>query len=332
MGIIKLRKVEARVLSGLELDARVPFSKLGRRIRKSQQQVSYTANSLMEKGVINGFYAIVDYSKLNVLDFRVYFKLSYISKERYEELMNFLVSDPFTSWVAACGGSYDLICTFFARNPSQFNKNLRRVMASFPRQLENYTVLTTIVTRKFGMKYLMAKPKPEVIFGGDREPEGLDSADLSILDQLSMNGRKSSVEIGEKLHMTPKTVIDRMKKLKKRKILLGFDQLVDPRKMGYVPSLLLIKYHNVTPELGPEMTTYLRNHPNVTWIAKTIGEWDIEISIHAKDEMELRNIEMEIRQRFANLIQKTESVPIFHNYKKNYFPGFLLENDKSGKG
>ncbi|MBN2330601.1 MAG: Lrp/AsnC family transcriptional regulator [Candidatus Aenigmarchaeota archaeon] len=330
MELTKLRNVENRVLSGLELDARVPFSKLGRRIRKSQQQVSYTANALIGKGVINGFYAIVDYSKLNVLDFRVYFKLSYISKDKYEELMNYLVSDPFTSWVAACGGSYDLICTFFARNPSQFNKNLRRVMASFPRQLENYTVLTTIVNRKFGMKYLMSRPKPEMIFGGDREPEEVDITDLSILDELSMDGRKSSVEIGEKLSLTPKTVIDRMKKLTERKILLGFDQLVDPRRMGYIPALLIIKYHNITPELDPEMTLYLRNHPNITWIAKTIGEWDIEVSIHARDEMELRNIEMDIRQRFANLIQKTESIPIYRNYKKNYFPRFLLEKENSG--
>jgi DNA-binding Lrp family transcriptional regulator len=47
----KLRSVEKRVLSSLELDGRIPFSKIGRNIRKSQQQVSYTANSLIEKGV-----------------------------------------------------------------------------------------------------------------------------------------------------------------------------------------------------------------------------------------------------------------------------------------
>jgi Lrp/AsnC family leucine-responsive transcriptional regulator len=253
--------------------------------------------------------------------------VSYVDKEKYEELIEYLVADPYTSWVTTCGGTYDLICTFFAKNPSQFNKNLRGIMACFPRQLENYTVLTTIVNRKFGMKYLMARPKPEIIFGGDREPEKLDMTDLRILDELSMNGRKSSVEMGEKLSLTTKTVLDRIKRLKKRGILVGFDQLVEPRRMGYVPALLLIKYHNITPELEQEMTLNLRNHPNVTWISKTIGEWDIEVSIHAKDAMDLRNIEMGIRQRFAKLIQKTESIPVYRNYKKNYFPRFLLESE-----
>ncbi len=323
----KLRSVEKSVLGSLELEARMPFSMLGRRIRKSQQQVSYTANSLIEKGIINGFYAIVDYSRMDVLNFRVYFKLSYISKEKFQELIDYLVKDPYTSWVTTCGGSYDLICTFFAKNPSQFNKNLRGVMAMFPEQLKNYTVLATIVERKFGMKYLMRKPKTEVIFGGDREPEVIDRTDMRIMDELSMDGRKSSVEIGDKLSLTPKTVIDRMKKLKKREILMGFDQLVNPRMMGYIPALLLIKYHNITPELEMGMTNFLRSHPNVTWIVKTIGEWDIEVSIHAKDDMELRSVEMDIRQRFMQLIQKIESIPIYETFKKKFFPSFLLESD-----
>ena len=150
----KLRRVEKLVLRELEIDARIPLSRLGKRIRKSQQQVSYTVSSMIEKGIIGGFYSVVDNSKLNILKFRVYFKVSYISKQRYDELIDYLVSDPYTSWIATCGGRYDLICTFFARNPSQFNKKLKAIMARFPRQRENYTVLTTVVNRKFGRKYL----------------------------------------------------------------------------------------------------------------------------------------------------------------------------------
>jgi len=59
---------------------------------------------------------------------------------------------------------------------------------------------------------------------------------------------------------------------------------------------------------------------------KTLGNWDIEISIEGKDTMELRNIEMEIRQKFVTLIQEVETIPIYTTYKKNLFPRFLLES------
>ena len=43
----KLRRVEKLVLRELEIDARIPLSRLGKRIRKSQQQVSYTVSSML---------------------------------------------------------------------------------------------------------------------------------------------------------------------------------------------------------------------------------------------------------------------------------------------
>ena len=41
--------------------------------------------------------------------------------------------------------------------------------------------------------------------------------------------------------------------------------------------------------------------------------------------MDFRKVEMEIRQRFAALIQEIESVPVYRTYKINYFPRFLIE-------
>ena len=65
-------------------------------------------------------------------------------------------------------------------------------------------------------------------------------------------------------------------------------------------------------------------------VVKTLGEWDIEIRIDVEESIKLRKTEMEIRQRFASLIQQIESVPLYKIYKKNYFPKFLINNkDKS---
>ena len=320
-----LSKVEKSVLSKLEADSRQPLSKIGKKIRRSQQQVSYTVNSLIEKGVIQNFDTLIDYSKLDIINFRVFFKISYSSQEKIDELINHINSDTHTSHLVTCGGSYDMICTFFALNPSQFNKTLKGILSKFPEQIQNYDVLTTIVIRWFSRKYIFGDLPEEIIIGGDRVPEIVDEVDMRILDELSEDGRKSSVKIAELISVTPKTVMQRIKKLRSRKLILGFKPLLNPRKMGYVSNLLLIKYHNITPEMEKELIDYLKAYPNVVGAVKTLGEWDIEIKIETKDTMEFRKVEMEIRQKFTLLIQQIESIPLYKIYKNNYFPKFLIE-------
>lgn len=321
-----LKRTEKLILSRLELDSRAPFSKYKGKLKKSQQQISYTVHSLVNKGIIQNFYTLIDYSKLNVLNFRVYFKVSYAGQEKFTKLIKYLKNELHTSWVAACGGRYDLICTFLTSNPSQFNKTLRAIMAQFPDQLKNYAVLTTVVIRGFGRKYFFKDYSilPETIYGGDREPEKVDEIDMKILSTISENARITSVKLGEKLSLTPKTIIQRIKKLQDKKIIMGFKPLLNHRRMDMTSTLLMIRYHNVSPDLEAELVNYLKSHPNIISAVKTLGEWDIEINVEVETTLQLRKIEMEIRQKFALLIQEIESIPLYKTYKTNFFPEFLL--------
>jgi len=322
----KLRNIERIILSKLEINARAPFSKFRKSIKKSQQQVSYTVNTLKERGIIDGFYTLIDYSKFNVLQFRVYFKVSYINEKKLEELIDFLVREKHTAWVAACGGRYDLICTFFALNPSQFNKAIKSVVEKFSEQINNYTVLTTIVMRIFGRKYLLKKKEiSSQIIGGDREPENMDGIDMALLNEIAEDARKNSVTVGNILELSPKTVINRIKALKDKKVIRGFKPLLNLRKVGYHSNILVIKYHNISSEIEDKLVAYLKIHPNVVSVIKTLGEWDLEIEMESEDETELRKVEREIRQKFALLIQEIETIPLYQNYKKNFFPRFLIE-------
>lgn len=324
----KLTDIEKLVLRRLELDARASFSNIAKKIRKSQQRVSYVVNSLIEKEIITGFYALIDYSKLDALNFRVYFKVTYIGEDKFHELIEYLKKEPYTLWVATCGGRYDLICSFLTLNPSQLNKILRRIIGKFPHQLRDYTVLTTIVIRRFGRKYLYTNLTnfQEIIIGGDREPEDIETTDMNILNQISEDARISSVNAGNILSLTPKTVIKRIKNLRQRDIIKGFKPLLDIRKMGYISTLVLIRYHNISPELENKFISYLKAQPNIVNIVKTLGEWDIEIEIETENQPEFRKIEMDIREKFALMIHNIESFPLYRTYKRNFFPKFLVEN------
>ena len=325
----KLKKAEKLILGQLEKNARMPYSKFKKIIGKSQQQISYTVTNMQKKEYIQGFYTLIDYSRLDVLNFRVYFNVTYRDKEKFEKLTQFFVDFPQTSWVATCGGSYDLIVTFLAHNPSQFHKTLRIIMSRFPDQLNNYSVLTTTVIRIFGRKYFLNERKREadILLGGDRVPITLSRVDLNLLNYLATNAKMSALQLAEKLDITPKTVIEHIKKLEEEMVIKGYKPLVNANKFGFRTRLLLIQYHNISKEVEEKLLKYLGTHNDVVSIVKTLGEWDIEIHIEVSSVDEIRKVEMEIRYKFANLIKEIISIPIYKSYKRRYFPLFLLDEE-----
>ncbi|MBU0615180.1 MAG: Lrp/AsnC family transcriptional regulator, partial [Nanoarchaeota archaeon] len=286
---MRLTSVEKSILRELETNARITFSSIGKLIRCSEQRVSYNVNSMIEKGIIKGFYANIDYARLNTLLFRVFFKVNYIAENKFSELIRYLVKEDTTALVESCGGGYDLLCTFFTQNPSRFNKTLKGIMEVFPEQLKNYTVLTTIVIRNFGRKFLFkssAREPKESIIGGDREISTLDSTDLKILSMISSNARINAVEIANNLSITSKTVISRIRLLEAKEIITSYKPILNLQRVNFITSKLVIKYHNVSSELENQLVNYLKVHPNVYSVVKTLGEWDMEIEIETEDMKE----------------------------------------------
>ncbi|MBT6772539.1 Lrp/AsnC family transcriptional regulator, partial [archaeon] len=321
-------KVEKGILSYLDIDSRTSFSRIGKKIRKSQQQVSYTVQSLKDKEILKGFYTLMDYSKINynLILFRVYFKVIYTKEQTYENLIEYLKNDPHTGLIEECWGNYDLVTTYYAKNASHFNKHIREVMEKFPKHLQNFSVLTTVVQRHFGRKYLNPKATYDEIFvGGDRVPQKVEDIDLKILNMISTNARINSVEIASILDVTPKTIINRLKKLEEKEIILGYKPLINIRNVGYYSNLLLIKYHNITAKTEKEFINYLKAHPSVISVIKTLGEWDIEIRIEIEDYNQIRKTEREIRENFGSMIQTIQNLPTHKIFKNNFFPSFLLE-------
>ncbi len=326
--VYDLRKIENFVLQGLEINSRYPFSNQQYKLKKKQQLLSYTLKSLIKKGIVKSFYTLIDYSRFDVLNFRVYFKVNFLSEQKYKELVDFFVDNPYTSKVISCSGQYDLICVFFAKNASQFNKILRSFMEKFPDQLQNYMILTSVVAHEFGKKYLFDKNNEpiDIVIGGDRVPEKFDKNDLLLIDMLSNNARVNSVDVAKKLNITSRSVINKIKALEKKSVIKGYRPIINLEKIGYGSNLLLIKYHNVSTKIEKELTNFLALHSNVVSYIKVFGNHDLEVVVDTKNQFEYRKIEIEIRQKFANLIHNIENVPIFSVHKINFFPQFIMDS------
>ena len=327
--IITLNSTERSVLNLLNSNSRLSFSQIGLKINKSQQLVSSIVQKLMDKKIIENYYTLIDYSKFGVLNFHVYFKLSYLDKNQVEKFINYLSNHPQVSWLAKCGEKFDLVCGFYAYNPSQFNKYLKQIIMKFSKIIKDYSLLTIIVMRMFNSNVPsnMNTGSQIAILGGDTKRIDLKNLDLSILNLISENARISSVDMGKKLNVTPKTIISHIKKLETKKIICGYTTQTDTKKLNESSIISLVKYHNTFVKLEEKFIDFLTIQPVVRGITKTLGEWDLEITFNIANKDQFRNMELEIKERFARLIYDIQNITIYEKRKINIFPKMITKND-----
>ena len=256
----KLDKVDLKLLGELENNARQSISQIAKKLRTSQQVVSYRINLLLKRNVLYGFHTVINFTTLGYTSYRTMIRFSNISEQKHKEIINYLLKHPNVLWLVDCGGRWDLIVNFMAKNVVQYNKFLRELKNKFPEQIQNYDILITIGGTFFGRDYLNKKTrevKPVIYFGHEFKLAKVDETDLKILDLISENARMNSVEIANKLNISPNTVILRIKSMKKTGLIQAFKPSINLENTKWAAYKALIKFQNITEKKELEIMNYL---------------------------------------------------------------------------
>lgn len=110
-----------------------------------------------------------------------------------------------------------------------------------------------------------------------------DPTDVKILTMLQENGRVSQVDIAKAVGLAPSAVLERLRKLEVRGIILGYTALIDPRSAG-CPLLAFIAVR--TNEVGGEedrVGEALSRVPGVLEVHHVAGEDCFLVKIRARD-------------------------------------------------
>ena len=328
---MKLTKRDFSFLVELDKNCRQPLSAIAKRIKISQQLASYKIKQYFEEHLILSFIAFIDHVRFGYLNFRVYFKINYLSTEKFTALLKTLHNYPAITELVECGGKYDLIAVFATLNPSEFNKRLRELIAKNPEQLKNYTILTTVVSHYYDRAYLIQTSKHtatlfrdptelNIVIGGDRSFLHLPKKDSSLLEFLQLDARLPSLILAKKIKKNPKTVRLRLQKLKEKKIVKSYRPIFNVQTVGFIVNKILLKYHNLYLEKEQELLTFCRFNPNIVELIKVFGEWDLELTVETKTREEFRTVYISIREKFEDIISDFESFPIFKTHKKTFLP------------
>lgn len=324
---MRLDKLNYKLLEALEHDARQTTTQLAKQLKTSQQVVSYRMSRLEEEGIIGGYHTIINFTKLSYTSYRTMVRLSNINEQIHKKIITYLNEHPNVLWLVECGGRWDLLFDFFARNIIHFNQLLQNFREAFPEHIQNYSVLTTVELQFFGRDYFTNRKREHrdvPYYGRKEEMYSIDEEEIRILKSITGDARATITKIAKEAGVATKTAIRTIKDLEKKGMIQGYRPLIHIDKTPFSEYKALIRFHNSTEHKEKELITFLQKESNVVFTLKLVGAWDFEIEFATKNKEETLTLTRSIRDRFTDIIKEFEVIPLYHEYKYNYFPGDLI--------
>ncbi|MFH1682911.1 MAG: Lrp/AsnC family transcriptional regulator [Candidatus Woesearchaeota archaeon] len=312
-------------------NARMSLKELSNHLNKTPQRLKYSLSVLQKEGTLKYPHCIFEYSSFGLILFRVYFRGSYINEQERKEIIELLNSNPYLTSIYEFTGEYDLTAEFICPNPSKFNKELKRI-SSLKNTLSDFKVILNLVTHLYSRDCIAKNTSlkflnPERVLGGDREKEEFNENELAVMKQLLLHPTMGMGAISKEVKINVKTVRSIVQKLKKKNILKGFKYATDANNLGINRYRLFLKLHHVSQERESKIVKFALDTKEIVQLNKTIGDWDIELDIEAVDKNRIRQILLQLREEFKELIEKSSQIDFYDYHKLTYLPNFLFEGN-----
>src|SRR3989344_5416549 len=267
--------IDSRLVYELNWNARQSYSKLAKKLRLSKQVVRYRIRQLEDKKIILSYHAVIDWRRIGYNAIRIYLKWQNISLEQEKKVYEEINEDPLFMWSIRFEGEIDIAFYVWIKEVQEFSKKWFEFISKYKKYIQNYEIYESVDMVHYPMKFLVDKPEiSELVIGREKEVD-YDELDYEILKIVTTNGQTPITEIAKKIKRTPKAALYRLKKLEKKKIIMGYYALIDETKLGYVFYKIDFYLNDMTRL--KEMNEYAKQHKNVVYRMRTIGGPDFEI-------------------------------------------------------
>lgn len=308
-------KLDTRLLAELDSDPGQPITGLARKLRVSQQVADYRLKRLIKDGVISKFGAIINLKALGGEHYRVFFTFDQ-SKFSPDKLFAYLNFQDNVYWAACAGGRYDLLVVLFVKDFAGFDEFIERFNRAFPRLIKDYKACYGLDHILFRHKFLSGDRKP-IRYGYDDSLVNIDDLDRHILTRLKDDCRLSSIEIAKGTSVSYKTVMNRIKALRERKVILG--ERLFLKESSYKPFILLVSFQDYDRDAERSLLNYLAERDEVTQVVRMFGVWNLFIHLRAADLRDVQRVTTDLRSRFF-IINTVEIIPVFEDISINLLP------------
>jgi DNA-binding Lrp family transcriptional regulator len=319
---VKLDLKDRKILFELDFNARIPYSQLAKRVGLSKQGVEYRVKNLMKKGVIKGFYPVINVPKLGYIYCRLLLTLQNITKEKKDEIIQYLKNHRKVFWLFSMQGMFDLLVVIWAKSVTEFKEFVEEIETKFGNNIKRKVETITTDVIHYQHRYLLGKKETrEIHIKETSERVEVDDLDMKILNLLCTNARIPLVKISEKVNESAKVVAYRIKKLEKVRIIEGYRPIIDHNKLGFTYYKVLIDLYNISKETLARIKSYVKNNPAVIYIVEGIGlPADLEVEMMVESNKQLFDFINDLRFRFPKIVGEYNTVIFMDTLKVKYLP------------
>ena len=310
--VVKLDKKDVRILSCLDFNSRQTNSKIAKQVGLSKDSVGYRIKSLEDRGIIRGYNAVIDSSKLGYLLYRICFNLMDINNKELVRLIEFLKKEKNVWWIASVDGQWDLLFAIWVKTNKEFNEFYLRFNKEFRKYVKHKLICPIISYERLSRG---EERKKEVV--GMGELEKYDVLDFEILKVLSKNARVSLLDLAGRFRVDSMTIKHRIKKLEKKQIIKGYKLDLDLGVMK--KEVYSVKINVNAMNQLKQLKEYVQTFVNVVGITEAIGGYDFEFDLEVESSEEYFSFINKLKERF-NTIREIVYYRLKKSYKTLYMP------------
>ena len=106
----------------------------------------------------------------------------------------------------------------------------------------------------------------------------MDKMDYKILKSLKSNARNKASDISKEIHLSVTAVLERIRKMKKNKVIKDYTIIVDQKKIGNdLTALMEVGLEH--PKFYDSFTTAIKNNNNIVSCYYLTGDFDFMLKI-----------------------------------------------------
>lgn len=302
----ELDKIDKRILYELDLNSRISEAQIGKKVRKSRETVHYRIKQLMEKGIIKGYRAWVNLSKLGYHGFKLYLKISGDETEQ-KEFFDHIKSRKDIFWLGIADGAWDVGLTFFEKSSEEFFKKKNELFAKFSEIIVDRQTGILANVYIYPKKFLWEESKEPRLMFGEYVPNEIDKIERKILGIFLQDARIKLVELATKVGSTVEVVRNRIKRLEEKGIITGYTLGIDYEKLGLEFYKTFLYFDKLDDKNEKKLLEFCKQHPNILHIVRQVSPWDVELEIMVENYSKYNGIIRKLRKLFPHELRNVES-------------------------
>jgi Lrp/AsnC family transcriptional regulator for asnA, asnC and gidA len=313
-----LDKIDNKILSILIDNSRTPISQIAKRCLISKQACHYRIKRLEQEGIIHGYKAKIDISRLGYNTYCIYLKIISMPQEEETRTIEQVRQNPNIRWIVTCTGRWDFMIAASSKNNSEFNTLLKNILKTFKKTIIEYETAIIISTQDLWMreKNNIKRPLNET---RTAEEYLIDKHDQKILELLQENARIETTAMAKQIPLTAEAISRRIKKLYAEGIIHSYSLSIDKEKLGTTWYQVQFLLQDITAQEEKHLVARIAMIEGVSYIVRMIGKWNFEINMHCKNVGEFRNNLNSIREALSEHIRDYDTNIIFQKHKSQTY-------------